>query len=121
AVLANRMPAAAQVGRLHDALFAVVLPDVSEEQARRLAVKLRDHVTGELVDVETDPQRQYAFRLTVAVGGAGQTEARWTLTALLAAADAALEEAKARGGGRVSVAPGDHRGAGSGVARAPAG
>jgi diguanylate cyclase (GGDEF)-like protein len=119
-ILIDKLPAAAQVGRLRGGEFAIVLPGVAEEDARRLGVRMRDHIAAELVAIENGGQVEFALRPTVSIGVAGLTEARQTVTELIAAADAALAGARASGGNQVSVAP-DHRGPDPGVARAPTG
>jgi diguanylate cyclase (GGDEF)-like protein len=116
AMLAGQVPAAAQVGRLRGSQFAVVLPGVPEDEARRLGVRIRDHVAAELVEVERDGQLGFGLRPTVSVGVAGLSEDRQTVTELIVAADEALAKARASGGNQVSVAP-----AGPGVAQASAG
>ena len=119
-ILIDKLPAAAQVGRLRGGEFAIVLPGVAEEDARRLGVRIRDHISAELVAIESSGQAEFALRPTVSIGVAGLTEARQTVTELIAAADAALAGARASGGNQVSVAP-DHRGPDPGLAQAPAG
>jgi diguanylate cyclase (GGDEF)-like protein len=119
-ILIDKLPAAAQVGRLRGGEFAIVLPGVAEEDARRLGVRMRDHVAAELVAIESSGQAEFALRPTVSIGVAGLTEARHTVTKLIAAADAALAGARASGGNQVSVAP-DHRGPDPGLTQAPAG
>ena len=105
-MLTDRLPPAAQVGRLRGAEFAIVLPDVAEEKTRRLGVRIRDRLAAELVEVEKDGQVEFGLRPTVSIGVAGLTAARQTISELIAAADAALTEARASGGNQVSVAPG---------------
>jgi diguanylate cyclase (GGDEF)-like protein len=105
AVLTDRLPPAAQVGRLRGAEFAIVLPRVAADEARRLAARIRDHLAAGPVEVERDGQLDFVVRPTVSVGVAGQSDSRQTVTELITAADAALAEARAGGGNRVSVAP----------------
>src|SRR5215469_1186444 len=95
ATLTDKLPAAAQVGRLRGAEFAIVLPGVAEDEARRLGVRIRDHVAAGPVDVERDGQLDFVVRPTVSVGVAGQNASRQTVTELITAADAALAEARA--------------------------
>jgi diguanylate cyclase (GGDEF)-like protein len=116
--LAEKLPPAGQVGRLRGAEFAIVLPGAAEAEARRLGVRIRDRLAAELVEVEKDSQLDFVFRPTISIGVAGLTESRKTVTELIAAADAALAEARASGGNQVSVAPGSPD---PGVAQAPAG
>ena len=118
AVLAEKLPPAAQAGRRRGAEFAIVLPGVADAEARRLGVRIRDCFAAELVEVEKDSQLSFAFRPTVSIGVAGLTDSRQTVTELIAAADAALTEARTSGGNRVSVASG---GPDPDVAQAPAG
>ena len=121
AIVTDKLPPTAQVGRLRSAEFAIVLPGIAEVEARRLGVRIRDRLAAELVEVEKDGQLDFAFRTTVSIGVAGLSDSRQTVTELLAAADTALGGAKARGGNQVSIAPGDHRGPEPGLAQAPAG
>jgi diguanylate cyclase (GGDEF)-like protein len=114
-MLAEKLPAAAQVGRLHGAEFAMVLPGVTDHEARRLGVRIRDQLAAGPMEVERDGQLDFVVRPTVSVGVAGLTGSRQTVTELIAAADVALGEARASGGNRVSVAA-----AIPGVARAQA-
>jgi len=69
-------------------------------------VRIRDRLAAELVEVEKDGQVEFGLRPTVSIGVAGLTAARQTISELIAAADAALTEARASGGNQVSVAPG---------------
>jgi diguanylate cyclase (GGDEF)-like protein len=104
AILTDKSPPTAQLGRLRGAEFAIVLPGTAENEARRLAVRLRDHLAADLVDVERDGQLDFVVRPTISVGVAGLTGSRQTVTELIAAADTALAEAKASGGNQVRVA-----------------
>jgi diguanylate cyclase (GGDEF)-like protein len=121
AILTDRLPAAAQMGRLRGAEFAVVLPGLAEDGARRLGTRIRDNLAAEAVEVERDGQPEFVVRPTVSIGVAGLTDSRQTVTELIAAADAALAGARAGGGNQVSLAPADPRGPDPGVAQAPGG
>jgi diguanylate cyclase (GGDEF)-like protein len=102
--LTDKLPAAAQVGRLRGAEFAIVLPGIAEDEARRLGVRIRDQLAAEPVEVERDGHLDFVVRPTVSVGVAALTSSRQTLTELIAAADGAVADARAAGGNRVSVA-----------------
>ena len=104
AILADKLPPAAQIGRLHGGTFAIVLPGVDEAEAHRRAVRIRDYIAAEPVAAESDGQLDFIFRPTVSVGVAGQTGSRQTMTELIAGADAALERARASGGNQVRAA-----------------
>jgi diguanylate cyclase (GGDEF)-like protein len=121
AILADKLPPTAQVGRLRGAEFAIVLPGAAAVEARRLGVRIRDRLAAELVEVDKDGQLDFVLRPTVSIGVAGLTDSRQTVTELIAAADAALAEARAGGGNQVSVAPGTPSGPDPGVAQASAG
>jgi diguanylate cyclase (GGDEF)-like protein len=100
----DRLPPGAQAGRVDGAKFAVVLPRVTEDRARRVGERIRDHVAAEPVDVEHDGRLDFVFRPTISVGIAGVADSRGTLAEVIAAADTALAKARAGGGNRVGVA-----------------
>lgn len=54
AILKEQMPSGAQVGRLRGARFGIVLPGAAEDKARRVGVRIRDHVAAEPVAIERD-------------------------------------------------------------------
>ena len=103
-VLADKLPLAAQIGRMHGGTFAVVLPGVGEDAARRRAERIRDYVAAEPVTAESGDQLVFIFRPTVSVGVAGLTDSRQTMAELITAADVALAAARASGGSQVRVA-----------------
>jgi diguanylate cyclase (GGDEF)-like protein len=103
-MLTDKLPPVAHVGRLRGAEFAIVLPGVAADEARRLAARIRDHLAAGPVEVERDGHLDFVVRPTVSVGVAEQSDSRQTVTELIAAADAALATARASGGNRVSVA-----------------
>jgi len=90
-----------QLGRFGGEEFAVVLPNTDQDEAGRVAERLR-HAVAELALPGGDP----AARLTVCIG-IGMLEVHGTaLIDLLAAADHALYQAKGAGRNRVTFAPG---------------
>jgi diguanylate cyclase (GGDEF)-like protein len=116
AMLAGQVPPAAQVGRLGGGRFAILLPGVPEDGARRLGVRIRDQLAAEPVEVERDGQLDFVLRPTCSVGVAALSTSRQTVTELITAADVALGEARAAGGNQVRVVPSN-----PGAARTPAG
>ena len=88
------------VARLGGEEFAILLPEASGEVAFNVAERIRLAVAASSVaygDVE--------IRVTVSVGLAQTTETLATMEALIAAADAALYEAKRSGRNRTVAAP----------------
>jgi diguanylate cyclase (GGDEF)-like protein len=88
------------VARLGGEEFAILLPEASGEVAFNVAERIRLAVAASSVaygDVE--------IRVTVSVGLAQTTETLATMEALIAAADAALYQAKRSGRNRTVAAP----------------
>jgi diguanylate cyclase (GGDEF)-like protein len=81
--------------------FLVVMPDSSLDVAAEAAERIRAAVAGLRIQAGTDP----AKTLTISGGVAFSLSAREHWEAVLAAADAALYEAKAAGRDRIVVAP----------------
>ena len=81
--------------------FLVVMPDSSLEVAAAAAERIRAGVAGLQIQAGTDP----AKTLTISGGVAFSLSAREHWEAVLAAADAALYQAKAAGRNQVVVAP----------------
>ncbi len=99
--LRGEVRAADAVGRLGGEEFGVLLRAVGREEAVRRAEAIRAAVSNRPVDFEGQ-----ALRLTVSVGVALLDVARLpSVERWLAAADAALYEAKRRGRNRVVAAP----------------
>jgi diguanylate cyclase (GGDEF)-like protein len=95
------------VGRFGGEEFAILLPQAKAVDAYRIAERIRAHISAMPIDVHDDPGAE-PVRLTISIGVAA-LGARWDsgtggqLTDLLAAADAALYQAKENGRDRVCV------------------
>jgi diguanylate cyclase (GGDEF)-like protein len=91
------------LGRLGREEFAILLPCTDWAEARRISERLRDHIAGEPIAIESGAQAGFVFRLTVSIGVAVLTESRRALAELIGAADKALERAKSTGWNKVYV------------------
>ena len=95
------------VGRFGGEEFALLLPQAKAVDAYRIAERIRAHISTTPIDVHDDPGAE-PVRLSISIGVAA-LGARWDsgtggqLTDLLAAADAALYQAKQNGRDRVCV------------------
>jgi diguanylate cyclase (GGDEF)-like protein len=95
------------VGRFGGEEFALLLPQAKAVDAYRIAERIRAHISTMPIDVNDDPGAD-PVRLSISIGVAA-LGARWDsgtggqLTDLLAAADAALYQAKQNGRDRVCV------------------
>jgi diguanylate cyclase (GGDEF)-like protein len=90
-------------GRFGGEEFAVVLPHTQADQARRIAERLRTAVAAADVGASETGRCGSRVRVTVSVGVACLADTGAGLQALLAAADAALYDAKAAGRNRVRL------------------
>ena len=90
-------------GRFGGEEFAVVLPHTRADQARRIAERLRTAVAAADVGASETGRCGTRVRVTVSVGVACLADTGAGLQALLAAADAALYDAKAAGRNRVRL------------------
>ncbi len=90
------------VGRFGGEEFALVLPHTDEQDARRVAERMRAHIAGMPIEVsgKTGPE---IIRVTVSIGVAALSTSGSQLTELLATADAALYHAKHAGRNQVWV------------------
>jgi diguanylate cyclase (GGDEF)-like protein len=93
------------IGRFTSEEFAILLPRTSREEARRISERLRDHIAGEPIAIESGSQEGFVFRLTVSIGVALVNESRRALAELIGAADSALNEARSAEWSRVFVLP----------------
>jgi diguanylate cyclase (GGDEF)-like protein len=91
-----------RVGRFGGEEFVILLPDTAEDDARRIAERLRSHIAGLAVPVD-DSMDPDCVTLTISVGVAAMGDSSRELTDLLAAADAALYYAKQAGRNRTHV------------------
>ncbi len=88
-------------GRFGGEEFAVLLPHTQAGQARRIAERLRTAIAAASFDAGGPGGHRIRVRVTVSVGVASLADTGPGLQALLAAADAALYDAKAAGRNRV--------------------
>jgi diguanylate cyclase (GGDEF)-like protein len=102
-MLKEQLPGHDLIGRFGGEEFAVLLPKTSQEEARRLSERLRDHIAAEPIAIESGDQAGFVFRLTVSIGVAVMNESRRALSELIGAADSALGEAKRTGWNKVYV------------------
>jgi diguanylate cyclase (GGDEF)-like protein len=94
-----------RAGRFGGEEFVLLLAQTAEDDARRIAERLRAYVAGLAVPVEDKPGA-VCVRLTISIGVAAMARgATRALTDLLAAADSALYQAKQTGRNRIAVAP----------------
>jgi diguanylate cyclase (GGDEF)-like protein len=90
------------VGRFGGEEFALLLPQTDEQDARRVAERMRAHIAQMPIDVGDSPGSE-VIRLTVSIGVAALSTSGSQLTELLATADAALYRAKHAGRNQVWV------------------
>ena len=93
-------------GRFGGEEFAILLPQTREDQALRIAERLRTHVAGMTIGVGEDTATGPCIGLTVSVGVAALDRIGPELTDLLASADAALYRAKQAGRNQTRIATG---------------
>lgn len=104
-MLKDELPGHDLIGRFGGEEFAILLPQTSREEAQRISERLRDHVAGEPIAIESGTQAGYVFRLTVSIGVAVLNESRRALPELIGAAGSALGQAKSTGWSKVYVLP----------------
>jgi diguanylate cyclase (GGDEF)-like protein len=90
------------VGRFGGEEFSLLLPQTDEQDARRVAERMRAHIAEMPIDVD-DKAGSETIRLTVSIGVAALDDTGSQLTELLATADAALYRAKHAGRNQVWV------------------
>jgi diguanylate cyclase (GGDEF)-like protein len=93
------------IGRFGGEEFAVLLPQIGGDEARRISERLRDHIAGQPVAIEDGSHAGFIFRLTVSIGIAVLDQATRDLAGLIGVADTALGEAKSTGRNKVCVLP----------------
>lgn len=104
-ILRDELPGHDLIGRFGSEEFAILLPQTSPEEARRISERLRDHIAGEPIAIEAGTQAGYVFRLTVSIGVAVLNESRRALAELIGAAGSALDQAKSTGWNKVILLP----------------
>lgn len=106
-MLRTQLPDHELIGRFGGREFAILLPQTSRAEAKRISERLRDHIAGEPIAIESGAQAGFVFRLTVSIGVAVLNETRRALADLIGAADSALGLAKSTGWNKVCVLPDD--------------
>ncbi len=96
-------------GRFGGEEFVVLLPQAGETDAVNIAERLRTHVASMRIPVNPDVPDGTHVRLTISVGVAALDDTRRELTNLMAAADAALYQAKQSGRNQTRVTPAQPR------------
>jgi diguanylate cyclase (GGDEF)-like protein len=91
------------IGRFGGEEFAVLLPATAATEARRVAERLRGRIADEPIAVGDGRDTSVLVDITVSVGVAELAGAGQDLDELLAAADAALYQAKNTGRNRICV------------------
>jgi diguanylate cyclase (GGDEF)-like protein len=110
-MLRDQLPHNDLIGRFGSEEFAILLPQTNREEAKRISERLRDHIAGEPIAIESGNQAGFVFRLTVSIGVAVLNESRRVLGELIGAADSALGQAKSTGWNKVCVLTDDSHGA----------
>jgi diguanylate cyclase (GGDEF)-like protein len=95
-------------GRFGGDEFCLLLPGAPAEVAHRVAERLRVAIACSPIAIGT-PDRPGSVEMTVSIGVATLTRAEESVTELLAAADAAMYEAKANGRNCICVVTGTSR------------
>ena len=90
-------------GRFGGEEFAVLLAQAREQDALNVAERLRAHIAALSIPVDDDDESAGRVRLTISVGVASLDGESRELTDLLAAADAALYQAKETGRNKTQV------------------
>jgi diguanylate cyclase (GGDEF)-like protein len=104
-MLRDQLPGHDLIGRFGSEEFAILLPQTGRTEAQRISERLRDHIAGEPIAIESGTQEGFVFRLTVSIGVAVLNESRRALAELIGAADSALGQAKSTGWSKVYVLP----------------
>jgi diguanylate cyclase (GGDEF)-like protein len=103
--LTSQLRAYDRAGRFGGEEFVLLLAQTTQDDAYRIAERLRNHVADMAVPVNGDLDA-VAVRLTISIGvTAIASDTGCELTDLLAAADSALYKAKQTGRNKVAVAP----------------
>jgi diguanylate cyclase (GGDEF)-like protein len=102
-MLKEQLPDHDLIGRFGSEEFAILLPQTGRDEAKRISERLRDHIAGEPIAIESGSQAGFVFRLTVSIGVAVLSESRRALAELIGAANSALNQAKSTGWNKVCV------------------
>jgi diguanylate cyclase (GGDEF)-like protein len=102
-MLKDQLPEHDLIGRFGSEEFAILLTQTDRNEAKRISERLRDHIAGEPIAIESGNQAGFVFRLTVSIGVAALNESRRALAELIGAADSALEQARSTGWNKVCV------------------
>jgi diguanylate cyclase (GGDEF)-like protein len=102
-MLKEQLPSHDLIGRFGSEEFAILFPQTGRDEAKRISERVRDHIAGEPIAIESGSQAGFVFRLTVSIGVAVLNESRRALAELIGAADAALCQAKSTGWNKVCV------------------
>jgi diguanylate cyclase (GGDEF)-like protein len=102
-MMKDQLPGHNLIGMFGSEEFAILLPQTGRDEAKRISERLRDHIAGEPIAIESGSQAGFVFRLTVSIGVAVLNESRRALTELIGAADSALDQAKSTGWNKVCV------------------
>jgi diguanylate cyclase (GGDEF)-like protein len=102
-MLKDQLPGHDLIGRFGSEEFAILLPHTGRDEAKRISERLRDHIAGEPIAIESGNQAGFVFRMTVSIGVAVLNESRRALPELIGAADSALDQAKSTGWNKVCV------------------
>jgi diguanylate cyclase (GGDEF)-like protein len=104
-IIRDQLPGHDLIGRFGSEAFAILLPQTARSEAQRISERLRDHVAGEPIAIESGSHAGYVFRMTVSIGVAVLNESRRALAELIGAADSALDQARSTGWSKVYVLP----------------
>jgi diguanylate cyclase (GGDEF)-like protein len=102
-IIKDQLPGCDLIGRFGGEDFVILFPQTGRDEARKITERLRDHIAGEPIAIESGTQAGFVFRLTVSIGVAVLNESRRALKELIGAADTALEQAKSTGWNKVYV------------------
>ena len=104
-ILTDNLGGIGLTGRTGGEEFAILLPQTSGAEARRIGERIRDHIAGEPVAIEDGSHAGFVFRLTVSIGIAALDHSRRALSELIGAADVALCQAQSTGRNKVCLGP----------------
>ena len=104
-ILTDNLGGIGLTGRTGGEEFAILLPQTSGAEARRIGERIRDHIAGEPIAIEDGSHAGFVFRLTVSIGIAALDHSRRALSELIGAADVALCQAQSTGRNKVCLGP----------------